>query len=252
MLAHQVAAGETHLRKGHVLTPADIVALQQAGVVAVTVARLEPGDLDEDAAAARLAAAALGPGLRADPAFTGRANLFATQAGLFLPDTARIDAFNRRDPDLTLATLPAFRRVVPGEMVATIKIIPFAVPGQWWKGVGGSTRGDAGCAIPPQTGGLAVAAAARAEGQRDRENPPRYRSAACWPGQHAVFEQRLAHDQAALEAALAGLDPADFDLLIIFGAAAIADRRDVIPAAITATGGQLSILACRLIRATCC
>lgn len=240
MLAHQVAAGETHLRKGHVLTSADVAALQAAGVAAVTVARLEPGDLDEDTAAARLAAAALGPGLRVDPAFTGRANLFATQAGLFLPDAARIDAFNRRDPDLTLATLPAYRRVVPGEMVATIKIIPFAVPGAV---VEAATADVAGAmSVAPFRPKRAALLSLRLPGLKDSviEKTRRVtetRLAAL--GSTLVFEQRLAHDQAALEAALSALDPADFDLLIIFGAAAIADRRDVIPAAISATGGTL-------------
>lgn len=240
MLAHQVAAGETHFRKGHVLTAADVTALQKAGVVAVTVARLEPGDLDEDEAAARLAAAALGPGLRADPAFTGRANLFATQAGLFLPDAARIDAFNQRDPDLTLATLPAFRRVVPGEMVATIKIIPFAVPGAVVQGALADISGA--MQVAPFRPKRAALLSLRLPGLKDSviEKTRRVTEARLAAlGSALVLEQRLAHDQAALEAALAGLDPADFDLLIIFGAAAIADRRDVIPAAITATGGRV-------------
>lgn len=58
-------------------------------------------------------------------------------------------------------------------------------------------------------------------------------------GATLAFEQRLAHRQDTLEAALAALDPARFDLLLIFGAAAIADQRDVIPQALVARGGRL-------------
>src|SRR5262249_58337249 len=34
---------------------------------------------------------------------------------------------NRVDPSITLATLPAYAPVVAGKMIATVKIIPFAV-----------------------------------------------------------------------------------------------------------------------------
>ena len=43
-------------------------------------------------------------------------------------DHARIDQLNRLDPALTIATVPPFAAVAAGEMVATIKIIPFAAP----------------------------------------------------------------------------------------------------------------------------
>ena len=43
-------------------------------------------------------------------------------------DRARIDRLNLVDEAVTLGTLPAFASVQPGQMVATIKIIPFAAP----------------------------------------------------------------------------------------------------------------------------
>src|SRR6185503_6427810 len=68
-----------------------------------------------------------GAGVHVDRAFTGRANLFAQDAGVLVVDGASIDALNRVDPAITLATLSAFAPVVAGEMIATVKIIPFAV-----------------------------------------------------------------------------------------------------------------------------
>ena len=92
------------------------------------MARLEPGDVSEDEAAAEIAAAVAGEGVHVDRAFTGRANLFAEAAGRAggrqatpsTRSTASIEA-------ITFATLPAFKPVVAGEMIATVKIIPFAV-----------------------------------------------------------------------------------------------------------------------------
>ena len=91
------------------------------------MARLEPGDVSEDEAAADIAAAVAGEGVRADRAFTGRCNLFAETSGVLVVDKDAIDRLNRIDEAVTLATLPAFKPVVEGEMIATVKIIPFAV-----------------------------------------------------------------------------------------------------------------------------
>ena len=60
--------------------------------------------------------------------FTGRVNLFATRAGVLRVDAAAVDRVNAVDEAITVATLPAFAPVVEGEMVATVKIIPYAVP----------------------------------------------------------------------------------------------------------------------------
>ncbi|WP_342075435.1 molybdopterin-binding protein [Yoonia sp. SS1-5] len=128
ILAHSVALPKGRLRKGQVLAAVDIDALRDAGISAVTVARLGPDDLAEDPAAAQLAQALAGPGLRVGQAATGRANLFARAAGIVSVDRTAIDAFNAVNPMITVATLPPFQRVTEGAMVATIKIISYAVP----------------------------------------------------------------------------------------------------------------------------
>ena len=70
-----------------------------------------------------------GAGVRVDQAFTGRCNLFAETAGVLVVDKEAIDELNRVDESITFATLPAYKPVVEGEMIATVKIIPFAVAG---------------------------------------------------------------------------------------------------------------------------
>ena len=57
--------------------------LRAAGLDPVVAARMEPGDVGEDAAARRIATALLGPGLTLTAgAATGRVNLVAASAGL--------------------------------------------------------------------------------------------------------------------------------------------------------------------------
>ncbi len=113
ILAHGVRTGDVSLRKGRLLGAEDIAALIEAGVETVTIAWPQPGDVREDEAAARIAKAAAGTNVRVGAAFTGRANLYALEAGLVLVDGARVDALNRLDEAITCATLAPFARVSP-------------------------------------------------------------------------------------------------------------------------------------------
>src|SRR5216684_1699317 len=124
---HSIRKDGLVLKKGTRIGEAEAAALQAAGIEEIVVARIEPGDVSEDEAAADIAAAVAGEGVRVDRAFTGRANLFAQAPGVLRVDRAAIDRLNRIDPAITLATLAAFAPVVAGKMVATVKIIPFAV-----------------------------------------------------------------------------------------------------------------------------
>jgi molybdenum cofactor cytidylyltransferase len=128
VLAHSVPLKKGALRKGQILSDANIAQLLAAGHQQIIVARYDPDDLNEDAAAAQLATAIAGAGVHISKAATGRVNLFATGPGVVQIDAARIDACNAINPMITVATMPPLHRVDQGAMVATIKIISYAVP----------------------------------------------------------------------------------------------------------------------------
>ncbi len=135
-LAHSLHVPDgARVRKGTSVDAALIERLREAGVERVTVALPDPDDVDEDSAAARLASAFVGAhgdaaerGLRVAAASTGRANVYATRRGLFLFERRAVLAANAVDERLTLATVAEDLVVAAGRMVATIKIIPYAVP----------------------------------------------------------------------------------------------------------------------------
>ena len=144
VLAHSLRVGDRMLKKGLLLDPDAVAALQESGISEVTVARPDLGDVAEDAAAARLARAlvpdARAAGLRIGPAARGRVNLHAACPGVVGLDADAILALNRVDPGVTLATLAPFTRVTPGLLVGTVKIIPYAVAG---------AALEAACAVAP-------------------------------------------------------------------------------------------------------
>src|SRR5277367_1651257 len=78
---HTIRQGTLVLKKGTLIGAPEVAALEAAGIKDVVVARLEPGDVSEDVAAAGIAKKLSGEGVHVDRAFTGRANLFAHAAG---------------------------------------------------------------------------------------------------------------------------------------------------------------------------
>src|SRR3954465_4116504 len=124
---HTLRQGSLVLKKGTTIGAPEVEALARAGVMEVVVVRLEEGDVSEDVAAASIAKAVAGEGVNVERAFTGRANLFAARAGVLVVDRAAGDRINGGDKAITFATLAAFKPVVEGEMIATVKLIPFGV-----------------------------------------------------------------------------------------------------------------------------
>ncbi|QRE73921.1 molybdopterin-binding protein [Methylobacterium aquaticum] len=242
--AHSVRAGEAVVKKGRVIGPDEATRLEAAGIAEVVAVALEPGDVGEDAAADRLAAAVAGPGVTVEPPFTGRANLHAAQAGLLVLDEAVIAAVNRIDESVTLATLVPFKPVVPGEMVATVKIIPYAVPGA----VLDRALGVAAPAIrvAPYRLTRVAAISTLLPGLKPSvvDKTLRTLDARLEPaGARIVAESRVPHESGAVARALHDAIARDgAELAVVFGASAIADRRDVIPAGIEAAGGVVDHL----------
>ncbi|MEI6204882.1 MAG: 4-diphosphocytidyl-2C-methyl-D-erythritol kinase, partial [Enhydrobacter sp.] len=128
ILAHSWRAKGISFSKGRRLSGEDVSRLKAAGADSIVAARLEPDDIHEDQAAETVARALAGKGIEVTAPFTGRCNHFASEAGLAVVDHERIDALNELDESVTVATLAPYARVTPRQMVATVKIIPYAAP----------------------------------------------------------------------------------------------------------------------------
>lgn len=114
------------LRKGTVLTAQHLARVRQAGDVHVV--ELEPGDVHEDAAAQRLAAALAGPGLAVQAPVQSQTRLTATHRGLVRVRANLVDAINALGY-ISVFTLMDGQAVAEGEEVAGCKVTPVAVPG---------------------------------------------------------------------------------------------------------------------------
>lgn len=238
--AHRVN-GRGMLKKGHVVTSDDVRALGAAGIARVSVARLEPGDVGEDETARLVAEAITGAGLTIQRAFTGRANVFAATRGVLVVARDRVDALNAIDEAITVATVAPYSVLEAGAMAATVKIIPFSVRESLVMracAVGASplftlapfTKKRAGLILTELRGVHEGQAEKTAENQRRR---------LAYLGGSLERVARVPHDAAAVAVALEEMLAAKLDILLILGASAIVDRKDVVPTAIEAVGGTV-------------
>ena len=243
ILAHGQAVPGVRMKKGRVLSRADLAALAEAGVETVMAAKLDAADMAEDAAAEAIATAAAGPGVRRQAAFTGRANLHAESDGVLLLDAGRIDRLNGIDEAITIATLPPHCRVRRGQMLATIKIIPFAAPRSAVEAAL-AIAGEAGpplalAALVPRRAALIMTRlAATKESVLDKTRAV-LAARLDELSSRITLEARCAHRSEAIAAEIGRALRQGCDPVLIFGASAITDRRDEIPAGIEAAGGTL-------------
>lgn len=239
VLAHAMVGASGKVAKGTVLTAEHVAALAQAGHETLIVARLAAGDLGEDDAALRVARALVpdeaAAGLRLRPAGAGRVNLFATGPGIIAVDAAAVDALNAVDPMITLATVPRWHRVDAGTMVATIKIISYAVPEA-------SVARATACApaalrrLAPRYGDVTLI--------ETRVGPaaPSGKGRAAIQGRLDRLDARLrprvmvGHTTDEITQALV---EAPGDMLLILTASATSDPQDVAPSAVRAAGGHV-------------
>ncbi|WP_415920290.1 molybdopterin-binding protein [Tateyamaria sp. SN6-1] len=240
VLAHGMQGARGKIAKGTVLTAAHLDALAGAGHETLVVARLEAGDVAEDQAAAALAAAIVTDeatqGLRISGAGAGRVNLYATGPGVVSVDRAKIDAINAVDPMITVATVPPLHRVDAGTMVATIKIIAYAVPGQAVE-TASAAAAEALLVLPPR-----FATATLIE-TRVGQTAPTGKGRAALTGRLDRLGLSLgprvmvAHDTNAIADALR---QATGEVVFILTASATSDVNDVAPAALRAAGGRVA------------
>ena len=244
ILVHSIRRGDVNFKKGRVLSAGDVATLAAANIVSVAAVRLEADDVVEDEAAAALAPALAGENIRVAAPFTGRVNLFAKSDGVLAYDRERLDAINLIDEGITVALLAPFESVVAGQMIGTIKIIPFAVPRAALDQALSAAEREAAPLVSVATftahkvGLVATQLAGTKQSVMDKTRRILDQRLAAM-GSHIAKELRCDHTEADVARSVAALLAEGLSPVLVFGASAITDRRDVVPAGIVAAGGEI-------------
>lgn len=239
-LAHSFHQDGVRLAKGHVLGAEDIARLEALSVTELTVAQFGPDDIEENAAAAELAAGLATPLIRVTEPLNGRVNLIAAGAGVLRVDAGSITAFNTVDPSITIATLPDYARVNDGTMVATIKIIPYAVPHGKVAAAAAQLTSQSLTLHPfrPKTARLILTRTSGFKPSLLEKGEAAVRARAIVLGLSLEGVETVDHTQSDIAGAIQRASVAD--MVLILGASATSDRNDVAPAGLVDAGGWLT------------
>jgi hypothetical protein len=127
VLTRDLAVPGRRLAKGTRLTADDLAAVAAAPPGGeATVLLLDPGELHEEEAALRLAAAVRGPGLEQRGPSESRVDLVAAVAGVLHVRVRDLERLNRIDPLEVFTSLDG-SVVAPGQLVASVKVAPHVV-----------------------------------------------------------------------------------------------------------------------------
>jgi molybdenum cofactor cytidylyltransferase len=248
LLGHNVtgADGTLALRKGRPLSVADVALLGSLGRTSVYVAEPGSGDVGEDEAARRVAQSSLGAGLKLVGPSSGRANLVATTLGVLRVDAGRLARVNEIE-GFAVATLTGDRPVRDGQVVATVKVLPFALPEEAVR-QGEAEAGEGGplLSVTPLVERAVVlllcgSPSSRERVARDFEPPLRARMGTLGSSIRSLEFVPLEDEkgETALAEALRRQVAAGAEILLLAGETAIVDRHDIAPRAIERAGGDV-------------
>lgn len=250
ILGHNIARpdGRRLLRKGKPITRNDLDALRGMGCRTVYVAEIEPGDVEEDAAARRVASAAAGEHIRLSGPASGRVNFLATHLGVLRVDAGRLARINACQ-DITFATLASHSAVRPRQIVATVKVIPYAAP-EPVVSAAEAIASESGPlihidALAPRPVSLVFSGSPAIRDKLAADFAPlRHRVEAL--GSTILSTDYVPLEDETGEAVLAEVlnrqQAAGARLIVVAGETAIMDRRDIVPRAVERAGGWVECL----------
>ncbi len=125
----QILPGEfkgARFSKGHIVTEEDIPVLLSMGKEHLFVWEMQPGMLHENEAAERLLALTMNANMTRSGVKEGKIELFAAADGVFLVDSARLNAINAID-EITIATRRGNFPVRAGDKLAGMRVIPLVI-----------------------------------------------------------------------------------------------------------------------------
>ncbi|HSM04121.1 MAG TPA: molybdopterin-binding/glycosyltransferase family 2 protein, partial [Longimicrobiales bacterium] len=243
ILAHSLRLPDgRRLRKGLRLGPDEVALLEGAGVEEVTVALLDPADVGEDEAAERVARALAGPGTEVRPPGTGRCNVIAAEAGVFAVDARRIRRVNEVDESIGVSTLGPEVPVHPGDLLATVKVIPFAAPAEVVARCEAVAADGHALGVAPfrrVRAALVLTTGPGTSGSVHGKAPEVLRGRIAALGGSLEMVAEVGHTPHEVRGALEEALAAGAGLVLVLGSSAVGDRNDVVPAAVRAVGGEI-------------
>ncbi len=241
VICHDVrdSDGKVALEKGQVLDAALAARLLGLPWRQVHLLELEPGDIHEEPAGARLSQASAGEGVVVKGYGGGQWTLAATRRGLLQVRQEALEEVNAQE-GMAVYTLYDLQPVDQGEVVARAKISPLAIAESIVKRAEERAWASAGLVTVRPFGARLIGALTRAT--LERKQRVRFEAAlgekVDWLGSRLLPVRYCADDAAAVVTALEELAKDGAELIIAAGAASL-DPLDPIFEGLRRAGGEM-------------
>ncbi|MBI4785526.1 MAG: molybdopterin-binding protein [Chloroflexi bacterium] len=242
ILVHNVvdAEGRKALSKGKLVRAEDVDKLRALGRQSVYVAALEPGDVREDEAAARLAQMVAGDKIERSKPSGGRVNFYAAESGFLTTNSTNLKRINELS-GVTLATIAKFAPVAPKKMIATLKTIGLALPESTLRE---AEKIGAVMNIAPVRNHKVAIVLTGSENGRARVQEifaPPLRARVEELGAQVIVEDYVAEEEGAIANAIGAATGAGAQIVMLAGETSIMDASDITPRGIARAGGQIEL-----------
>ncbi|MEE2745252.1 MAG: molybdopterin-binding/glycosyltransferase family 2 protein [Pseudomonadota bacterium] len=242
VLAHSARFPGRVLKKGHLIRKEDISLFSKQNIKEITVAQMEEGDIPENEAAEIIAKTLGGVNTTLSQPFTGRCNFVSDVDGLAILDENKLNRINLVHESVTVATVLPYSIVLKGQLIATIKIIPFSIPKTILDTILNLISDMQIVSVSPfyrKSIGLIMT---RLPGMKENILDNTYKIAKNRVEEFdskIVKEIRCSHSQKEVVAAINKVKEHKCDIILMFGASAVVDRKDILPAAVSDSGGEV-------------
>jgi molybdenum cofactor cytidylyltransferase len=240
---------EVLLRKGRRLTHADLDRMSAKGHVPI-VLLVPDGDVDENAAAARIAAALAGPGVGVSTPHQGMVMLRSAGRGFFRADDAALATINA-NPGVLAFTATDERPVDVGSALAAVKIAPLLLPDRTVRCVEATCEasGPAINVVHVPARQVTLVGTSRLHFRARRRAEDSLRERVGWYGSTLSSEWTLPTRDALLPAFSRARAASD---LVLVATAASMDPEDVVFDALRAAGGTVERIGIPIEPGTAC
>tara|TARA_B100000686_G_C16802814_1_gene987378 strand:- start:1665 stop:3245 length:1581 start_codon:yes stop_codon:yes gene_type:complete len=239
ILAHTLNINNKRFSKGKIILKEDIKFLKNNGFKSIICAVPNKNDIHEDKIAKILGKLFVNNSIVTEDPHTGRVNILANKSGLIIIDEKVINKFNATSDSITIATLNNYSKINKGDMIATIKIIPFYVSLLILKKISNSYLKKTITIHPfkQKNVGLILSHSEKENSKLNQISIKRINDRLNLLNSSLTKIITCKHDTYEISKNIKILKKQPIDLILILGASAIVDIKDKIPKAIQLAKG---------------
>ena len=240
LLGHNLNLKTMKLNKGQALSKENIKNIIKNNIHEITVAVLEKGDTHENKAAKLISEIISGENVHVENTNTGRSNLYSKCDGMLVSEDKILQKLNLLSNDVVISTLKPYSFVKRGQLIANVKIIPFAINHKVLAKFNSQTKSSI-FVSPTQikSASLIITKDDSTKSKIIEKTKNEIFKRLEKLNVKVLIEEITTHDHKIISEKILSHHDLGAEIILIHGYSSIIDLRDTIPTAIKSIGGKI-------------